>query len=254
MPKKKKKEVIKLDPDLYTKSGKLRKRKRKQSRNYFTEDTEDAIVEYLQTTDSVKRNQLFNEKINFSLHKLAENIIHTFKFYYTEVDNVEHLKHEVVTFLLQKLHLYQKEKGKAYSYFGTIAKRYLIVYNLENYNKSKLRAELTEVDDDKGIYSNLTHENDNDDLIEFIDKFVSYVETNMKSMFQRDIDIKTARAILELFRKRENLEVMNKQSFYLYVKEITGNTAPQITKTVKELKLLYVKLMNEYYLTGDIYI
>lgn len=253
MPKKKK-EIIKLDPDLYTKSGKLRKRKRKQSRNYFTEDTEDAIVEYLKTTDTSKRNKIFNEKINFSLHKLAENIIHTFKFYYTEVDNVEHLKHEVVAFLLQKLHLYQKEKGKAYSYFGTIAKRYLIVYNLENYNKSKIRAELDEVDEDKTVYLNLTQEKSNDDLVEFMDKFVLYVENHMETMFQRDIDIKTAKAILELFRKRENLEVLNKQSFYLYVKELTGNTAPQITKTVKELKLLYIKLMNEYYLTGDIYI
>lgn len=253
MPKKKK-EVPKLDPDLYTKSGKLRKRKRKQSRNYFTEDTEDAIVEYLKTTDELKRNQIFNEKINYSLHKLAENIIHTFKFYYTEVDNVEHLKHEVVTFLLQKLHLYDKNKGKAYSYFGTIAKRYLIVYNLDNYNKAKLRAELEEVDEDKSIYINLVNENDHIELVEFFDKFIAYVEKNMHTMFQREVDVKTAEAVLELFRKRENIEVMNKQSFYLYVKEITGNTAPQITKVVKELKKLYGKLMDEYYLVGDIYI
>ena len=254
MPKKKKEVLVQLDPDLYTKSGKLRKRRRKQSRNYFTESTEDAIVQYVASTDPIERNKIFNEKINFSLHKLAENIIHTFKFYYTEVDNVEHLKHEVVTFLLQKLHLYKKEKGKAYSYFGTIAKRYLIVYNLENYSKTKMKADLDEVDDDKTISSNLINESENLNLVEFIDIYVLYVEKNIKTLFSRDIDIKTAQAVMELFKRRENIEVMNKQSFYLYVKEITGNTAPQITKVIKELKKLYGRLMDEYYLVGDIYI
>ena len=102
MPRKKKQET--LDLTIYTKSGKLRKRKPKKSRNYFTDDTESAIVEYVSSTDQNLRNKIYNKSINHSFYKLAENIIHTFKFYYTELDNVEDLKHEVVTFLLQKLH------------------------------------------------------------------------------------------------------------------------------------------------------
>lgn len=251
MPRKKKKSVD-LDLEVYTKSGKLRKRRRKQSRNYFTEDTDNAIVQYLAETDEKIRNKIFNDHINYSFHKLAECIIHTFKFYYTEVDNVEHLKHEVVTFLLTKLHHYKKEKGKAYSYFGRITKNYLIVYNEDNYKKQKAHAPLSEVDEDKTVYINLMNENAESELIEFVDKFVEYVEVNLTKMFDKPIDIKTAEAVLELFRRRENLEVMNKQAFYLYVKELTGNTAPQITKTIKELKKLYISMMNEFYISGDV--
>ena len=112
-----------------TKRGLPRKRKPKEPRIYFTQDTEDAIVEYLITTDMAERNRIYNDRIKYGFYKLAENIIHTFKFYYTEVDNINELKHEVIAFLLEKLHLYDDTKGKAYSYFGTIAKRYLIVYN-----------------------------------------------------------------------------------------------------------------------------
>jgi len=108
---------------LLTKKGTVRKRKPKKANVYFTQETEDGIIEYLQCKDQDTRNKIFNEKINYSFHKLAENIIHTFKFYYTEVDTIPELQHEVVAFLLEKLHLYNQNKGKAFSYFGTIAKR-----------------------------------------------------------------------------------------------------------------------------------
>jgi hypothetical protein len=262
-----KKEKPALDLNVYTKSGKLRKRKRKQSRNYFTQETEDAIIEYLaemsrgsnlegherRVSDAV-RNEIFNEKINYSFYKLVENIIHTFKFYYTEVDNVDQLIHEVVTFLLEKLHLYDNKKGKAYSYFGTIAKRWLIVYNEKNYQKQKIHTDLSEVDEDKSVYNNIVNEGSVEEQLEFIDKYVLYIEQNINKLFEKELDRKICKSVLELFKKRENLEVINKQASYLYLKEMSGTTAPQITKVLKELKDIRRKLMNEYYLIGDIYI
>ena len=140
---------------LLTQKGEIRKRKPKQSILYFTQETEDAIIQYLITEDEVERNRIYNEKIDYAFHKLAENIIHTFKFYYTEVNTINELKHEVVCVLLEKLSKYKQGKGKAYSYFGTIAKRYLIVYNTNNYKKLKGKATLLEVDEDKNITDNL---------------------------------------------------------------------------------------------------
>ncbi len=103
---------------LLTKKGEPRKRKPKTKNNYFTLETEEAILEYRNTPNQAKRNKIYNERIHYGFYKLVENIIHTFKFYYTEVDNIEDLKYEVISFLLQKLDLYDQSKGKAYSYFG----------------------------------------------------------------------------------------------------------------------------------------
>ena len=89
-----------------TKDGKVRKRRPKKSIDYFTLDTQQAILDYRVETSQAKRDQIFNEKIYYAFYKLAENIIHTFKFYYTEVDNIDELKHEGIAFLLEKLHLY----------------------------------------------------------------------------------------------------------------------------------------------------
>src|SRR6056300_1952452 len=110
--------------------------RKKKSNHYFTQETEDAIVAYNAAETFDEKNKIYHERIHYAFYKLTENIIHTFKFYYTEVDDIEHLQHEVITFLLSKIHLFDPTRGaKAFSYFGTIAKRYLIIQNTQNYKK-----------------------------------------------------------------------------------------------------------------------
>ena len=240
---------------LLTKKGTVRKRKPKKANVYFTQETEDAIIEYLKTKDTETRNKIFNEKINYSFHKLAENIIHTFKFYYTEVDTIPELQHEVVAFLLEKLHLYNQNKGKAFSYFGTIAKRYLILYNNANYKKLKDKAPVEAIDEDKTILIDIVNNNTDpqiDPLPSYLQQFTKYVDANLFVLFPKQNDARIADAILELFRKNENLDIFNKKALYIYVKEMTESSTPQITKIIKRLKIVYVKKYNEYYEHGRI--
>jgi hypothetical protein len=236
-----------------TKRGKPRKRKPKEPRIYFTQDTEDAIVEYLACDDSIERNFIYNERIEYAFYKLAENIIHTFKFYYTDTDTIEELKHEVITFLLEKLHLYKPDKGKAFSYFGTIAKRYLIVYNENNYKKLQEKANVDESDDEQMmLYENDRNIENAFNELGFMDQYTKYIDTHLFRLFPKKQDAQTADAIVELFRKRESLEIFNKKALYIYIREITDVSTPQITKIIKKLKVIYSQLYNEYYNNGHI--
>ena len=70
---------VKTGPDSIPTPKKRRGRKRTKKR-YFTEDTEDAIAEYLASTNQVERDKIYVERIHYALYKLAENLIHTFKF------------------------------------------------------------------------------------------------------------------------------------------------------------------------------
>ena len=88
------------------------------------------------------RSEIYEREIHYAFFKLTENIIHTFKFYYTEVDDLKDLQHEIITFLLSKMHLFDPTNGaKAYSYFGTIVKRYLT----KNIKSRFLKIELSEM-------------------------------------------------------------------------------------------------------------
>ena len=56
------------------------------------------------------KERIYNEHIRTSFRKVAENIIHTFKFYYFDVPS-EDVKHEVVSFLYMNIHKFTEGKG-----------------------------------------------------------------------------------------------------------------------------------------------
>jgi len=211
-------------------------KKKKKGIQYFTQETEDAIILYNQTTDSEIRSRLYNNKIHYAFFKLTENIIHTFKFYYTEVDNIEDLQHEVITFLLSKIHLFKPEKGaKAFSYFGTIAKRYLILSNQKNYKKRVDTAPIEILEESESHSYNIDESSYNERLSSFIDLYIEHCTQNIYELFPKEYDAQIADAILELFRKRENLDIFNKKALYIYIREIIDAKTPKITKIANQL-------------------
>jgi hypothetical protein len=211
-------------------------KKKKKGVQYFTQDTENAIVLYNNTPDSEERSRIYRERIHYGFFKLTENIIHTFKFYYTEVENIEDLQHEVITFLLSKIHLYDQTKGaKAYSYFGTIAKRYLILSNQKNYKKRVDTTSIDILEEDENHSYHIDSDNTTERLSRYIDEFTEYCTQNLFTLFPKEYDAQIADAILELFRKREHLDVFNKKALYIYIREQIDVKTPKITKIANQL-------------------
>lgn len=236
-----------------TKKGEPRKRKPKTKNNYFTSDTEEAILKYRNSKSLAERNKIYNQEIHYAFYKLAENIIHTFKFYYTEVDNIEDLKYEVISFLLQKLDLYDQSKGKAYSYFGTIAKRYLIIYNQKNYKKLVNKADVNEVNDESTLMHNLVTQTEQPEIdkLHILKKFILYADDNLVELFEKEDEIKVADAILEVFKKMENIDIFNKKALFIYVKEMTNCQSNTITKVIKRFKTIYRSILDDYLENSD---
>jgi hypothetical protein len=216
--------------------------KKKKGVQYFTQETEDSIVLYNNTQDPNVRSRLYRDKIHYAFFKLTENIIHTFKFYYTEETNLEDLQHEVITFLLSKIHLYDQTKGtKAYSYFGTIAKRYLILSNQKNYKKRVDTLSIDVLEEDENHSYTLEDSPVNERLSMYIDEFIEYCTENIFELFPKEYDAQIADAILELFRKREYLDVFNKKALYIYIREQVDAKTPKITKIANQLYDIFKK-------------
>jgi hypothetical protein len=217
--------------------------KKRVSKNYFTQETEDAIVLYNNTADSAVRSKIYEDKIHYAFFKLTQNIIHTFKFYHTDVDDLEHLQHEIIIFLLSKIHLFDPSKGaKAYSYFGTIVKRWCILYNEKTYKSKINKVPVDELSKDDSHSYNLEPSNTNDKLSNFMDEYVEFVSLNIYEIFSKEYDAKIADAILELFRKRESIDVFNKKALYIYIHEMIPDAkTPKITKIAGVLYEIFKK-------------
>jgi hypothetical protein len=215
----------------------LKKKRKPKSKNYFTQDTEDAIVRYNNEPDSEVRSKIYESEIHHPFFKLTQNIIHTFKFYHTEVENLEHLQHEIITFCLSKFHLFDPTRGaKAYSYFGTIVKRWLILHNTKNYSKKIKKVEVDILLGEKSTHTySMTDDPQNTELSKYIDLFMNYATENIYELFPKKNDAQIADAILELFRKRETIEIFNKKALYIYIREIIDVKTPKITKIADKL-------------------
>jgi len=217
-----------------------RKAKKGSSRYYFTDETEDAIVRYNASTDFDERSKIYGEEIHYAYFKLTQNIIHTFKFYYTEVDQIEHLQHEIITYLLSKIHLFDPSRGaKAYSYFGTIVKRWLILYNTKNYKKRVQKVDVVELDRNDDFRYNPGEEVVKSDLDKYMDLYVGHVSENIYDLFPKGNDAQIADAVLELFRKRENIEIFNKKALYIYIREMVDVKTPKITRIAQQLHTIF---------------
>lgn len=291
------------------------KKRKKKSKNYFTKDTENSIILYNKTSDPKIRSKIYGDNIHYPFFKLTENIIHTFKFYYTDVDNLEHLQHEIIVFLLSKIHLYSHKQNlqdrlikiitkefkeeynkdfvkyigkadivtqeqinnfilnlnvseecmeklkkltppKAFSYFGTIVKRWLILYNDNNYKKKIQKVDVSELfkENTKHFYI-IKNESIKNDLDIFLISYINYCDKNLLNLFPKKNDVQVADAILELFRKREYIEIFNKKALYMSIRETMALNGlevktPKITKIADKLKEIFNSNYNIYLETG----
>jgi hypothetical protein len=81
----------------------------------------------------------------------------------------------------------------------------------------------------------------NERLSMYIDDFTDYCTDNIFELFPKGEDAQIADAILELFRKREYLDVFNKKALYIYIREQVDAKTPKITKIANKLYEVFKK-------------
>jgi hypothetical protein len=209
--------------------------KKKKQNVYFTQETEDAINEYNRSEDPIERNIIYTKKIHPAFYKLAEIMIHRFKFYNFDVSH-EDVKHEVVAFLHEKLGKYDGDSGfKAFSYFSIVAKNYLIAENNKNYYLYKKRHAIESIDSERNIVNE-----------QIRSEFVDVMEHFLPLIFTKNRDLQVADSVLYLFKTRENIENYNKKALYILIRERTGIKTQYITNVITRFKFIYGRLYDAY--------
>jgi hypothetical protein len=232
-------------------ANKVKKKRRKKSKMYFGTPVQDAIIRYNESSNPVIKNRIYEEHIHAAFCKMAENLIHTFKFYYFDYP-VEEVKHEVVSFMVMQLPKYQPDKGRAFSYFSIVGKNYLILNNNNNYKKMKIHDKLDRLDYKRNVISENVDDEFNEYNNEFVSQMVEYWDNNITNIFNRQKDINVADSVLELFRNRQNIENFNKKALYIMIREMTGSNTQHITRVINQMKKYYMNMTQEFSENGQI--
>ena len=225
-----------------------RKAKKKQ---YFTQTTENAIIRHNKETRPHMRERIYNDHIRFAFEKLAENIIHTFKFYYFDVPS-EDVKHEVVSFLYMNMHKFTEGKGKAFSYFSIVAKNYLILHNNNNYKRMKQHDDYSVTDYKRNPMTEMKSNDRHEMNVEYIQVLAEYWKNNLTTVFKRKKDLDVANAVIELIDMKDRIDNFNKKALYILIREMTGSNTQHITRVINVMKKHHTSLKKNFEFSGSI--
>ena len=227
------------------------RKRRKKSKMYFGTPAQEAIIEYNNSADPEERSKIYETRIKFPFEKLAENVMNTFKFSYFDVPKKD-VQTEVVSVMVEKMHMFQEGKGRAFSYFTIIAKNHMILKNNGNYKRWKQNSLLSAMPETWNPQNDLYASEENDEFKEFKKIMLKYWDDNLNVVFTRKRDLQIADAILELFRRSEHIENFNKKHLYLLIREMTDCKTHYITKVVNVMKKHQKKLLNDYLEYGEL--
>lgn len=235
----------KQQKELIEAASKPRRGRPRKNKLYFTQDTEDAIIAYNTEESHELRNRVFNDYIYKPLKKMAENLIHRYKFYHFDATSRD-VEHEVIAFLLEKLPKYTQDKGKAFSYFSIVAKNYLIQNNYKHYNRKKGKAPIMDIDRQRNVTNELIRDEYRNEVQDFYHLFIEHAEKNIEKIIKYKRDIPIAYAVLQIFKNCENIETYNKKALYIMVREMVNVKTQYITRVVNILKKEYKRLFEIY--------
>jgi len=228
-------------------------RKRTQ-KVYFGEDQEKAVVRYLESSDDAERNKIFNEYLREPLVIMVESIIRRYKLYRKDFE-FEDLHTDTMSFLITKINKFDHTKNhKAYSYFGTICKNYLmgaIQKDTKDTNRSVSYEDISEDIETRIDFSYTIDEyrvDYSDVIIALTNKLEDFIETEELT----DNEKKLGYALLEIFTNFERIfqigdgNKFNKNLILLSLREMTSLSTKEIRVSLKRYKNLYDGILGGF--------
>ena len=231
------------------------KRGRKRTTNlYFGPEQEKAVVEFLHSDDYEERNKIYNTFLKAPLNKMIESIIRRYKLYRKDY-TYEDIHSDTLSFLATKMEKFQPSKNKkAYSYFGTICKNYLLGQLLKS--DKKMKSDLSYED----MYSTVEKMDDyiynlEDEDKTPLDVFILEISSNIKEELSglkiTENEKRVGNALIvvledweTIFEQVESGNKYNKNLILSYIREISGLSTKDIRVSMRRFKKIYTALKN----------
>ena len=238
-----------------------KKRGRKPKDNYFGENEEKAVVDFLAATTQLERDKIYREHLMAPLNKMIDSIIRKYKLYRKNV-SFEDLHADVLSNLITKSDKFKPDKGKkAYSYYGTICKHYLL-YLLQQDDKLKIRNVSYEdiyrtIEEDEKYSYELDYGESGMSILlrDIIEEIKKEVESKINSDCKKKItenEIKVGLALIKILENWESLfedvdgtNKYTKNTFYSIVREYTRLESKDIRNALIKYKKIYAFLKDE---------
>jgi len=232
---------------------KKKKGRKPKTNNYFDEREENAVKLFLVTDSDYERNKIYNEFLRHPLDKMISSIIRRYKLYRKDM-NYEEIHNDTHSFLMTKIEKFKPSKEKkAYSYFGTICKNYLMGQIMKDQKEMNRKISYEDISSDLSNNMNMSYYIDSDDVGSevIIKKFLDKLKSTLENDCVNEQELKLGSAIYDLFENYgtifpdSNNNKFNKNIILFELREMTNLSTKEIRTSLKKYKKIYFELVQE---------
>lgn len=232
--------------------SKKKGRKPKQA-NYFDVREELAVIRFLESDSMEEKNKIYNEFLRKPLDKMISSIIRRYKLYRKDMDFIE-IHTDTHSFLMTKIDKFKPSKEKkAYSYFGTICKNYLMGQIIKDQKEINRKISYEDISTSLENNPEYSYSIDLDvvDSEKIIVKFLNELDRFMKEGGLNENELKLGYALYDLFENYDNIfegstnNKFNKNIILLSLREMTNLSTKEIRSSMKKYKLIYIDVVEK---------
>jgi hypothetical protein len=220
--------------------------------NYFDVREENAVRKFLTAESAEEKNKIYNEFLRAPLDKMISSIIRRYKLYRKDMEfNEIHV--DTHSFLMTKVDKFKPSKNKkAYSYFGTICKNYLMGQIIKDQKETNRKVSYEDISSSIEERPDMSYRIDEDivgsDLVinEYLNELKLFIDNESLS----DNEKKLGYALVDLFENYEEIfsgaenNKFNKNVILLSLREMTNLSTKEIRGSIKKFKKLYLIIQS----------
>lgn len=231
-----------------------RKPKEQKETGYFYKREEDAVLAYLSASTAEEKNEIYNSVLRPAFEKMAESIIRRYKLFVPN-EIFDDTFNDTLSFLITKMDKFKPGNTKAYSYYGTICKNYLIG-KIQKYSTSLQRNPsydvISEEFNDSMKYSDKPDKN-KEIATETVQRLTARIDDMVSNPDVNDLkpnEIKIGRALVNLLNNWEYVlstdasNKLNKNAILLFLRESTGLDTKGIRDNMKKFRKEFLIIKN----------
>jgi hypothetical protein len=231
-----------------------KKGRKPKADNYFDIREEVAVRLFLSATTSEEKNKIYNQSLRKPLDKMISSIIRRYKLYRKDMDFIE-IHADTHSFLMTKIDKFKPSKEKkAYSYFGTICKNYLMGQIIKDQKETnrKISYEDISYDLENNLRPDLIYYIDGDsiDTDEIISSYINELQKIIQDEHLNENERKLGESLCEIFVNYKSIFIstdnnkFNKNIILLSLREMTNLSTKEIRSCMKKYKRVYFDLIQ----------
>jgi len=220
--------------------------------NYFDVREETAVRNFLLAESSDEKNKIYNEFLKAPLDKMISSIIRRYKLYRKDMD-FDEIHVDTHSFLMTKVDKFKPDKNKkAYSYFGTICKNYLMGQIIKDQKETNRKISYEDISSSLEERPDMSYRID-EDIVEsdvVINQYLQELKEFIESENLNDNERKLGYALIDLFDNYQTIfsgadnNKFNKNVILLSLREMTNLSTKEIRSSIKRFKKLYIVIQT----------